>query len=115
MKNLFSLEGKTVAVIGAGSGIGRAVAEGAAQQGAYVFCFDIKSDGALEAMINGEVVTGSAARLLADPGGRYLFMSNGFPGYIQPIAINTRTGRLTLVQGGLINSGNGTSLLTVVK
>jgi NAD(P)-dependent dehydrogenase (short-subunit alcohol dehydrogenase family) len=45
MKDLFSLKGKTVAVIGAGSGIGRAVAEGAAHQGAYVFCFDVKADG----------------------------------------------------------------------
>jgi NAD(P)-dependent dehydrogenase (short-subunit alcohol dehydrogenase family) len=45
MKDLFSLEGKTVAVIGAGSGIGRAVAEAAAQQGAYVFCYDVKADG----------------------------------------------------------------------
>ena len=41
MRNLFSLEGKTVAVIGAGSGIGQAVAIGAAQQGAYVCCLDI--------------------------------------------------------------------------
>ncbi len=48
MKNLFSLEGKTVAVIGAGSGIGQAVAAGAAQQGAYVFCFDVKADAAAE-------------------------------------------------------------------
>ena len=56
MKNLFSLEGKTVAVIGAGSGIGRAVAEGTAQQGAYVFCFDIKNDGVTDtaAMIASE-------------------------------------------------------------
>lgn len=48
MRNVFSLEGKTVAVIGAGSGIGRAVAEGAAQQGAYVFCFDVKADAVAE-------------------------------------------------------------------
>jgi NAD(P)-dependent dehydrogenase (short-subunit alcohol dehydrogenase family) len=48
MKDLFTLEGKTVVVIGAGSGIGRAVAEGAAQQGAYVFCFDVKADGVAE-------------------------------------------------------------------
>src|SRR5688500_5261500 len=39
-RNLFSLEGKTVAVIGAGSGIGQACAIGAAQQGAYVWCLD---------------------------------------------------------------------------
>lgn len=48
MKNLFSLEGKTVAVIGAGSGIGQAVAIGAARQGATVFCLDVKTDGATE-------------------------------------------------------------------
>jgi NAD(P)-dependent dehydrogenase (short-subunit alcohol dehydrogenase family) len=45
VKNLFSLEGKTVVVIGAGSGIGRAVAEATAQHGAFVFCFDIEGDG----------------------------------------------------------------------
>ncbi len=44
MRNLFSLEGKTVAVIGAGSGIGQACAIGAAQQGAHVWCLDIKPD-----------------------------------------------------------------------
>lgn len=44
MKNLFSLEGKSVAVIGAGSGIGQAVAIGAAQQGAFVSCLDINAD-----------------------------------------------------------------------
>jgi NAD(P)-dependent dehydrogenase (short-subunit alcohol dehydrogenase family) len=45
---MFSLQGKTVAVIGAGSGIGRAVAEGSAQQGAYVYCFDLKADSVTE-------------------------------------------------------------------
>ena len=44
IKNLFSLEGKSVAVIGAGSGIGQAVAIGAAQQGAFVSCLDVKTD-----------------------------------------------------------------------
>lgn len=48
MKNLFSLEGKTVAVIGAGSGIGQAVAIGAAQQGAVVSCLDVRRDTATE-------------------------------------------------------------------
>jgi NAD(P)-dependent dehydrogenase (short-subunit alcohol dehydrogenase family) len=43
IKNLFSLEGKSVAVIGAGSGIGQAVAIGAAQQGAYVCCLDVNT------------------------------------------------------------------------
>lgn len=58
MKNAFSLEGKSVAVIGAGSGIGRAVAEGAAQQGAYVCCLDIKSDGVHD-----------TAKMITDAGG----------------------------------------------
>ena len=48
MKNLFSLEGKSVAVIGAGSGIGQAVAIGAAQQGAFVSCLDVKTDQAAD-------------------------------------------------------------------
>jgi NAD(P)-dependent dehydrogenase (short-subunit alcohol dehydrogenase family) len=38
--NIFSLAGKTAAVIGAGSGIGEAVAVGAARQGAAVVCLD---------------------------------------------------------------------------
>jgi NAD(P)-dependent dehydrogenase (short-subunit alcohol dehydrogenase family) len=42
-KNLFSLEGKTIAVIGAGSGIGQACAIGAAHQGALVWCLDINA------------------------------------------------------------------------
>ena len=44
MRNLFSLSGKTVAVIGAGSGIGQACAIGAAQQGAAVWCLDINAN-----------------------------------------------------------------------
>jgi NAD(P)-dependent dehydrogenase (short-subunit alcohol dehydrogenase family) len=45
-RNMFSLDGKTVAVIGAGSGIGEAVAIGAAQQGAHIICLDLNGDGA---------------------------------------------------------------------
>lgn len=40
MTDLFRLEGKTVAVIGAGSGIGAACARAAATQGARVICLD---------------------------------------------------------------------------
>ena len=47
-RNLFSLEGKTVAVIGAGSGIGRACAIGAAEQGAHLWCLDINAGQANE-------------------------------------------------------------------
>ena len=39
--SLFSLEGKNVAVVGAGSGIGRAVAIGCAQHGGRVVCLDL--------------------------------------------------------------------------
>lgn len=59
MKNPFSLEGKLVAVIGAGSGIGQACAIGAAQQGAHVCCLDVKPDGVHE-----------TAELIAKAGGR---------------------------------------------
>ncbi|OFW39051.1 MAG: 3-oxoacyl-ACP reductase [Acidobacteria bacterium RIFCSPLOWO2_12_FULL_67_14b] len=46
MGRMFSLSGKTIAVIGAGSGIGQAVAIGAAQQGGHVICLDLNADGA---------------------------------------------------------------------
>ncbi len=41
MADPFRLDGKVVAVIGAGGGIGEAVARGAARQGARVFCLDM--------------------------------------------------------------------------
>jgi len=44
MSSIFSLEGKSAAVVGAGSGIGEAVAIGCAESGAFVSCLDI--DGA---------------------------------------------------------------------
>ena len=43
---MFRLDGKTVAVIGAGSGIGEAVAIGVAQQGGHVICLDLNREGA---------------------------------------------------------------------
>lgn len=46
MRDLFRLDGKIVAVIGAGSGIGQAVAIGAAEQGARVDCLDIGGESA---------------------------------------------------------------------
>lgn len=44
--NPFRLDGKTAAIIGAGSGIGAAVAAGAAALGAAVACFDINESAA---------------------------------------------------------------------
>src|SRR5687767_8309021 len=41
-QGLFRLDGKTVAVIGAASGIGEAVALAAARQGARVACLDVE-------------------------------------------------------------------------
>lgn len=46
MSDMFRLDGRTVAVIGAGSGIGQAVAIGAARQGGRVVCFDVNGDSA---------------------------------------------------------------------
>ena len=48
MADLFRLDGKTIVVIGSGSGIGRAVAVGAAGQGARVACADVNGDAARE-------------------------------------------------------------------
>lgn len=49
--SIFSLEGKNVAVVGAGSGIGRAVAAGCADQGGRVVCLDIKAEPAQESTL----------------------------------------------------------------
>jgi NAD(P)-dependent dehydrogenase (short-subunit alcohol dehydrogenase family) len=46
MADMFRLDEKVIAVIGAGSGIGRAVAVGAARQGARVACLDVNGDAA---------------------------------------------------------------------
>ena len=45
---IFDLTGKVAAVIGGASGIGEAVALGAASHGATVVCFDIKADAAAQ-------------------------------------------------------------------
>jgi NAD(P)-dependent dehydrogenase (short-subunit alcohol dehydrogenase family) len=58
-RDLFSLDGKIIAVVGAGSGIGEAIAIGAADQGAsYVACLDVNEAGA----------TATAARITAAGG-----------------------------------------------
>lgn len=48
MSSMFSLHGKNAAIVGGGSGIGRAVAIGCAGEGASVTCLDVDLDGALE-------------------------------------------------------------------
>lgn len=45
-RNLFSLEGRTVVVVGAAAGIGEACALGLADHGAHVVCADLDVDGA---------------------------------------------------------------------
>ena len=44
--NIFDLSGRVAAVVGGGSGIGEAVALGAARAGARVICLDVKPDAA---------------------------------------------------------------------
>lgn len=46
IEDLFRLDGKHAAVVGAGAGIGEAVARGCAAQGAHVTCLDINPDAA---------------------------------------------------------------------
>lgn len=55
-RNIFDLTGKAAAVVGAGSGIGEAVAIGAARAGARVTCLDVKV----------EAVRNVAARMRAE-------------------------------------------------
>ena len=43
---VFGLGGRVAAIIGAGSGIGEAVAHGCARQGATVRCLDVNGDAA---------------------------------------------------------------------
>jgi NAD(P)-dependent dehydrogenase (short-subunit alcohol dehydrogenase family) len=56
---MFRLDGKTIAVIGAGSGIGEAVAIGAAQQGGHVVCLDLNAEAA--AATAAAIVTGGGS------------------------------------------------------
>lgn len=62
--NIFSLDGKTAIVIGAGSGIGQAIALGAADAGARVICLDLRADAAqavaATAVANGGQADGGA-------------------------------------------------------
>jgi NAD(P)-dependent dehydrogenase (short-subunit alcohol dehydrogenase family) len=57
---MFRLDGKTIAVVGAGSGIGEAVALGVAQQGGHVICLDINRDAAANTAAAISLAGGSA-------------------------------------------------------
>jgi NAD(P)-dependent dehydrogenase (short-subunit alcohol dehydrogenase family) len=46
VQNIFDLSGRVAAIIGGGSGIGEAIALGAARAGARVTCLDVKADDA---------------------------------------------------------------------
>ena len=59
--DMFRLDGKTIAVIGAGSGIGQAVAIGVAQQGGHTICLDINADHAAATAERISQTGGSAA------------------------------------------------------
>jgi NAD(P)-dependent dehydrogenase (short-subunit alcohol dehydrogenase family) len=48
LDTLFGLDGKTALVTGAGSGLGRVIAEGFAQVGADVICADIHNRGSMK-------------------------------------------------------------------
>ena len=48
IEGLFRMDGKAAVVVGAGAGIGRAVARGCAAQGAWVACADLDADAARE-------------------------------------------------------------------
>ena len=63
MSDLFRLDNQVVAVIGAGSGIGEAVAMGAASQGAaVVWCLDLNEAGAARVAQAIERAGGGAGR-----------------------------------------------------
>ena len=59
---LFDLSGRAAAVVGAGSGIGRALAEGLSRQGASLHLLDVNGD-ALETVRDEIVAAGGKARL----------------------------------------------------
>jgi NAD(P)-dependent dehydrogenase (short-subunit alcohol dehydrogenase family) len=99
MPDMFRLDGKVVTVIGAGSGIGEAVARGAGRQGATVYCLDkiapaasrvaerIKQDGGRADagtldIADGET-TEATLKYIADAAG-------GFDGLVCTPAINVR-------------------------
>lgn len=63
---MFRLDGKTIAVIGAGSGIGQAVAIGAARQGGLVCCLDVNAEAAASTAASIRATGGSATSAVVD-------------------------------------------------
>ena len=63
---MFRLDGKTIVVVGAGSGIGEAVAIGAAQQGGHIICLDLNADSAAATAAAIAKVGGSADAAAVD-------------------------------------------------
>jgi NAD(P)-dependent dehydrogenase (short-subunit alcohol dehydrogenase family) len=82
---MFRLDGKTVVVIGAGSGIGHAVAGGVAQQGGHVICMDV----------NGESAAATAAEIVQ------------FGGTADHCAVDITN--ITSVRDAMVNSIHGRS------
>ena len=66
MTTMFSLEGRTAAIVGSGSGIGQAVAVGCAEAGARVHCLDIDADGAAHTAAAIRAVGGRASHARLD-------------------------------------------------
>ena len=66
MTTMFSLNGRTAAVVGSGSGIGRAVAVGCAEAGARVHCLDIDADAAAHTEATIRAAGGKASRARLD-------------------------------------------------
>lgn len=66
MANLFDLSGRVVVVTGAGSGIGKAIAVGVAENGAHVACFDLNGASAEATAVAIARQGGSAIALAVD-------------------------------------------------
>jgi NAD(P)-dependent dehydrogenase (short-subunit alcohol dehydrogenase family) len=96
---MFRLDGKTIAVIGAGSGIGEAVAIGVAQQGGHTICLDLNADAAAAtaaAIVKGggsadsHVVDITDVTSVRDALANSLHGKSGFHGLVCTPAINVR-------------------------
>lgn len=79
--------------------------------------FEVDGNGALTPLIGNNLLATPFPpdRLLADPGGRYLFISEFGTGKIQSIAINTRNGRPSLVPGSPFDDGTGAGAAVITK